>query len=52
MLDIIYRKRQKINVETAWTIDARIKYKLINNDTVHEIRSAEDLSKLVGTMEH
>ena len=42
MLNMIHNKKQEINVEKAWTIDGKIKYKLRNDEAIHKIRSAED----------
>ena len=49
MLNESHRKKQEINVEKAWTIDGRIKYKLVNIDRVNKIRLAEDFVKLVSS---
>ena len=32
MLNEIHRKKMQINVEKCWTIDSRIKYKLVSSD--------------------
>ena len=54
MLNKIYANKDAINVEKAWTIDGRIKYKLRNMDKVQEIRSFEDYKNLMDNtlMDH
>ena len=54
MLNKIQIEKQNVNMEKAWTIDGRIKYKFCDSDTILEIRSSDDLKKLIGqdNMEH
>ena len=48
MLNDIHAKKSSIGVEKAWTLDSKIKYKLINSERIFEIRSADDLEKLLN----
>ena len=48
MLNDSHAKKNSIGVEKAWTLDGKIKYKLINSERIFEIRSADDLEKLLN----
>ena len=37
-----------LNIEKAWTLDGKMKYKFINSDRILEIRSSDDFKKLMG----
>ena len=54
MLNKIHTEKQNVNIEKAWTIDGRIKYKFRDSDAILEIRSSDDFKKLIGqdNMEH
>ena len=51
MLNDIYKHKQRINVEKAWAIDGRIKYKFQQSERVYEIRSYNDFINLVSEEE-
>ena len=48
MLNDIHAKKNPIGVEKAWTLDGKIKYKLINSERIFEIRRADDMEKLLN----
>ena len=47
MLNDIYAKKNAIDIEKAWTIDGKIKYKPVDSDQVLEIQNADDFFKLM-----
>ena len=48
MLQALLGNKVALNIEKAWTIDGKIKYKFINSDRILEIRHSDDFKKLMG----
>ena len=48
MLKNIHTEKQNVNIEKAWTIDGRNKYKFRDSDAILEIRSSDDFKKLLS----
>ncbi len=51
LFDHVSSQRRFLNVESVWTIDGRIRYRLINNPRINEIRSHTDFNDLINTQQ-